>query len=242
MTHTAPPWSSKYKLIKVFSNVDDSELAARTDSPVVFDRRGVVFWYDEFETITNKWDCGGTGTGNSQALSTNNAWRGDKSMCLVTGNATGNWAYMIKRFFPPSNSSIGVEFHANCVAGDAEIVNYNYVYDGTSQYIAGLKWDRSNDNVYWLDNVLAWQSIGSNFDTGVGAEWWIPLKLVFDWRTFKYVRIIAGDTEQSLTTQSLWTGASANTPRLTSWFWVKTQSNNSRTAYIDDVIFTQEEP
>ena len=82
MVHTLPPWTSKYRLVKIFANVDVAELVVRLGSPVSFDRRGNVVLIDDFAASVIKWSYPGYGTGNGHELSTAWAKSGSQSLKL----------------------------------------------------------------------------------------------------------------------------------------------------------------
>ncbi len=109
MTHTLPDYTTKYKMTNIFSNIDTAELAVRLGSGVIYDRRGNVVDYDDFEHGSLKWDNDFTAHAGTVAVSTDTARSGGKSLKIVTANAVADRMNIYRYVTPTFNTNIGME-------------------------------------------------------------------------------------------------------------------------------------
>lgn len=242
MVHTLPPWTTKYRMTKIFGQIDTGELAARLSSPVTFDRRGNVVWLDDFEGISVNWGNGGAGSGNSQVIHSDRSWTKTNSMKLVTGASANNTSYIRKHMYFPSSTKIGIEAYFCPTASNQEISLIIYGYDGDDEYTAAVTWDPTAKKLYYMNSGGDPVELGSGFEVDSLYEYWLPIKLVIDFDTKKYVRVLSANAEWDLSAQSLKTTGSEIHPGLRLWILIKTTVNAAKTCYVDNVIFTQNEP
>jgi len=242
MVHTLPPWTTKYKMTKIFGQIDTGELAARLGSPSVEDRRGNVVWYDDFEGASKKWAYTVTGAGSAVALNAAYSWRGSQAMKITTADDPDDVCGIDKYFNLPSETRIGVEIHALFRHTKEKLYIVMTGYDGGHYYDAELIFDRENLTLEYLDSDNVPQTLDNSVSYYSGYEQWLLMKLVIDWDTKKYVRAIVGDTEYDLSTYNIRTVASLENPILWTVIWGYPTDANNHDIYIDDFILTQNEP
>lgn len=239
MVHTLLPWTSKYRLVTVFGNIDDSELAARLGALSLLDRRGNYVWHDDFEGTVLKWNVGVVAQGGAAAICTDTCYMGSQCCKLVTDSTTGDTARLEKKFHFPSDSNLGFELMANLgdVASEFDITCRGY--DGTSIFQASLQWRQATNDLWIFDEATGWVQIATTIMPVYDDHFWLPFKMVFDWQTKYYTRAIVGNTEYDISSYEISYAASAVSPYLQLWIQYTTKSNDSRTAYVDNFIFTQ---
>lgn len=226
----------------VRKNIGIGELAARLGSIVNFNRRGDVVWMDDFESSTLKWATGGTGTGNSVALSTASAKNGTQSMKLITGDDVNNYSF-IHRFLPyPILGNIGFEYSFALGSNLWVIELYDLFYTGTEAVYGVVRYLPQDDRIDYLDADGNFQTMVSNLDLYEADSLFNTWKLVINPLTQKYTRLFLNDATYDMSNYSLRTWASNIAPYHQARIWIYTDTAANNYAYIDDVIFTQNEP
>lgn len=242
MAHTLPDYTTKYKLAKIFGNVDNAELAARINGLSTLDRRGNVVWWDDFEGGASlKWGVFADGVGTA-TVSTDRAWMGSQSMKLTTAAVIGNVVDLDKSFSLPIERKLGVEFMFHIASGKPTILIYWVGFTGTTYFLAQVQYDFNLDKIYYYNSGSAWIELPKVDGTVTTHESWCLMKLVIDWTTKEYVRFIFGGSEYNLSGLSLKTGASATARRTDVLIYNRAETAAAATVYIDNFIFTQNEP
>jgi hypothetical protein len=241
MVHTLPDYTSKWKINKVTASTDNSELAARLGSIDTYDRRGNIIWMDDFESATQRWTYLLDGGRGSIVTSAEKCWMGSSSYKIVTGAQVDDYAYITKYFSIPSSSRIGIELHVHPVGTLNTISVFIYGDDGVNQYNSELYYDVANDTVSYLNSGGGYTPLKTDVLFVAGEDIWIPLKLVIDWDTKKYIRAIVEDLDTDLSAQALQTGATTGLKNIIISIRFKTTVAAAKTMYLDNVIFTQNE-
>ncbi len=234
----------------VYTMTDMAELAARIafGVPDTFDRRGNVIWADGFEDNIAKWYISGTGTGHGAALSVNAAQAGAKSGELITGSdAPGNHIditkYMPYPFLSANGFEISFTYNANAQFYDFHL----HLYDGDNLWAAEIRLSPSSlfgGELQLLTSAGSWQMIGIyELSAGSGNYLFNTLKMVVNFNTKKYVRVILNNTEYDLSLEAVRSSSyPAIAPVLIVSFSVATNAAAARTIYVDNAIITQNEP
>ena len=241
MVHTRPDYTSKYKNEKVFNVVDIGEAAVRLGSPSTEDRRGNFIWYDDFEGVSAKWKTVAAGVGAGAALNAGYSWRGDSSFKLTTANTANAFAFMQKRFTPPSDYKVGAECHVRL---DKEHCFFDLNVQGwtaTDSYLGQMRILPDTDEFQIRTGLLAYTTISTDAFPDIDEELWIMLKLVIDWNTKKYVRAMVGHNEYDLTAYNLLSLGAGPEPCHRVNMRLTTEEAVNHTVYVDDFILTQNE-
>lgn len=239
--HTLPDYTTKYKMTKIFASIDNNELAARLGSVDTYDRRGNIILIDDFEASTLKWTPYGIAARGSVVLNTTEARNGDQSVQCVTGNVDDDEAGISKYVPYLIGSRMGLE----CSIFMALNMDYYIVqlhrYDGTNVYDMELKIDRTNELLQIYRHPGVYQTIKDNIILYNYNNLFHTIKIVGDFVTGKYVRLMVDDTEYDISAYNLYHTGNPIGPSVLPRIYGRTESNNARTFYIDDVIVTQTE-
>jgi len=219
---------------------DLGELAARLKSPVTFDRRGDVLWLDDFEGTEGKWILSGTGTGKAYAHSAESARYGLCSMKLTAGDAATNHAQMATSLPYPVLSKIGMEISFTYNAGFGEYLWTFRLYDGSDYYEGRVRFTWST--LAWeIDDHGTWRLLKTGSLTQA-TYLYHTIKIVLDFTTKKYVRVILNEVEYDVSAYSLATDDSIASAQLRAEIRVTNRSAENMSAYFDSFIVTQNEP
>jgi hypothetical protein len=115
-------------------------------------------------------------------------------------------------------------------------------HNGTTQYKGSVKLDFSTYKLYYYSSADSWVEITTLDAFSASDQSFHPIKLVVDFDTLKYDRVIVDNTLYDLSSFSLYSAVSALNQRI---LWEVTLEGLNTTGgqlYVDDAIFTQEEP
>jgi len=241
MSHTAPDGSWLGVLSTLYALQDLGELAARLGSIVSFDRRGNVFWLDNFEDGAGKWTLAYSGTGAGTALVATTAHSGAYSLKLTTGDAEDDYAYAEKRMSYPGLEGLGLECSFASDAVTPTVTLQLLVRGAATSYWASVRYSWERDVVEYLDENNAWQTLASSVDLANTRYVFHAMKLVADFSTGKYIRCILGDVEYDMSAYDLRSVSVAQTPILHGRITVETEAGANEPVFIDNVIFTRNE-
>ena len=171
-----------------------SELAARLGSPVSYERRGTVVYINDFSKGASRGELQANGTLATATISADRAMESGYALKLTRGTDNDGWAEIVDALSLATYSGlIGFEIHTTYSnANDVFIVEL-HKHDGTNGVVFGIKWDMSNGVLYYRDSVNAWASLNKTYKP-YGFTWhFIPLKLVVNLTTSRYVGLYIGD-------------------------------------------------
>jgi hypothetical protein len=241
MVHTLPDGTTKYRMVKIFGQIDSGELAARLGSIVTFDRRGNVVLMDNFESSTLKWRTTTNGTGAAIVISTGAAVSGDSSCKLTAGEGELGIAGIVKYVHPKILGKLGFEFSFT-VDDDTESVRGTFAhFNGTTRYSSVVTYDHVNSKLMYTDNVAGNVDIA----TGVTLEDILgifhTMKIVIDSSTNKPVRLLVNEDTYDLSAYT------AKQQGGSGGEWVQigvshfSDHASVKSIYIDNAILTQNE-
>lgn len=221
---------------------DPGEAVARLGGINIYDRRGWTVWMDDFEAPVLKWLPSSNVGGTDPVLSTAQAWMGIQSVYFTTAAAGATFA-QIQRDFPlVRRGRIGLEFftHLN-VATPSYLTIILYIWDGTNRSDAELR----------LDNVARTATIVTpDGEVPVATTCFpepdvypfIPVKLVVDMDTDRYVRLLIGPDEIDLPHSLVLPGVPSDDRFLRMYISLVGDVAGISEAYVDNFILTQNEP
>ncbi len=239
MAHGQPDFGMYAAKSTVGSMADNAELAARLGSIVTFDRKGDVMWFDNFEDNINKWVVIG-----SAVLSAETARNGGLSCKMETVAVEGAQVLITKTLPFPVHSRIGAELslcHWLALVAEYRLNLYIYEPDLTTRRASWRYYPQTTD-LQILDDALGWVSLG--IPTRLQREFTLfhTIKIVGDFNTDRYVRLILDETTYDLSAYTMPLGGHAADPRLSMNFMIEARDDVAQSCYVDDVIFTQNEP
>ena len=231
--------------------IGNAELAARLGSLLTFDRRGTVFWYDDFCDAPLSWlsVTAGTpiGSGYSVTLSNTEVCRGDGAMKVVSSDTDDEYVSAVRHIGGMAAGRIGLD---TIVTSPMDIDNHAFVglicYDGDNQLSAGIR----------LSYGAISYKKSTSFDDYSNSEWtqfstaYSPtghspthVKLVVDVTTQKYVRCIVGGVEHDLSSYDMWSYPSTTPQKVLPFFGALTTGTGvNYENYFDHAILTHQEP
>ncbi len=199
-----PDWS-KYQPGSVrFALEDLGEHAVRLGSQVSFDRRGEVLWQDHiayglapYETLTS-------GTGASVKVSSDYTLQSGYALKLTGGSDSDRNANVYKFFNLPDVTRWGAEV-AFAFLTDYDVFRlFLRYYDGVKFYQASAYLDFTNGEIQIRVPTLGNIKIDDLENTYRQGGIFHTLKLVGDFETNKYVRLIYDNTEYDLSAYDLY--------------------------------------
>ncbi|MCK5504545.1 MAG: hypothetical protein KAJ10_05255 [Thermodesulfovibrionia bacterium] len=242
MTHTLPDYTSEYKMDTISGVVDNGELAARLGSVNTFDRRGNVIFMDDFEASLFKWRLATVGAGAAGVLASEYARNGSQAARLTAGSGLNSYAVIYRYWATPTSTKVGFEASFTTHADVDRIVLDISIYDGTTYNHATAAVSISSDLVYISIGPAGTQTLFSSLNLYNFNYSFHTLKVVFDYATGKYVRVIFDDQEADASAYSIETAASAVAHSMFFGVWSVNSKAGNPDIYVDDVIITQNEP
>jgi len=242
MVHTLPDYTTKYKMTKIFGNIDDAELAARLGSINTFDRRGNIAYFDNCSESLEKWNLSLTGAGASIILTTEKPHMGDASIKLTGGSTVTKRAAILKYTPELPSTRIGAEFIFNLEQDIEEIEIMIAQAEATTTSRGKIQFDIPNNKIYYLAGVAETKTELADYEFDTATGLYHSAKLVIDYSTGKYVRLVLSHRQYDMSTYDLYVNVAAYTPKCTSRFRLTSTDGNNGFAYVGGFIFTQNEP
>jgi len=221
-----------------------SELAARLGSPMIFDRRGQIVWYDDFEAAVLKWVVNFGGTGSSVALDTTKAYRKEQSIKLTAGSDGAMVAYITKQIPFAAQRKMGLEVTvATNVSAPPGTLEFILMQSTTaSRRTAKLEWDYTNAVLRVWNSSGAYQTIVTPFGYLGDALTWFTFKFVIDFSTGYYQRVMYGDQLFDASAIQCQSAGGSYDPSLIIQIKNTGAAGTNRISWVDDVIITTNEP
>ncbi|MCJ7828995.1 MAG: hypothetical protein MUP81_04565 [Dehalococcoidia bacterium] len=244
--HGTKPYGHATAQSTVFGVQDMGELAARLGSINTYDRRGNVFWTDDFGdgSLLGKWPTiVHTAITVEVGLSTGRSKSGAFSalVAFTAAALAADFGWFRSRVAFPHLVKTGAEVSFSSPTHTHEIMLQMDRNDGATIYTARVTYNEFTDVLAYLDDAGVYQPLAT---MQVSSLAYSVLKLVIDLSTNKYVRLIFNDTEYDLSTRNIRAQALVDAPAL-DIILRSTLVNNavavSRT-YFADVILTTNEP
>lgn len=243
MPHGHPDYGPASPVSTVYSVQDMAELAARLGSIVTFDRRGNVVFMDDFAGGLAK--LGDTDIGGAQGvidISNAHAYHGAFSCRIVAHPETGS---SMTYYLPyPILSRMGFEFSW---LREDQYLEWVFLHirlmDGTNSWDAQVYWNATNLTWYVYDGVLGdFRALSPTVDYDIAMPAFNHTKLVIDYVTKKYVRLLVNEIVFDLAGTSLQTFGEDENAKI--WCTIENESDGPQasTIYLDRVIITQNEP
>lgn len=193
---------------------DMGEMAVRLGSPDVYDRRGSVVWIQDFSSGIGALTVGSSGAGGFAKLTVDKCYRGGYDLLLSAGSTVVKNAYLYKYFSHISVEKIGIEYGIAYIDAFSNIVFSIVLYDGTNAYTARIKIDDANDKLQYFDSAGNYQDIDAIVLFTSNEKAFNMVKLVVDFTTAEYVRLMYNNTIYDLSGIAFETAASAADPQI----------------------------
>lgn len=242
MVRGGPDWGAAAPTATIATVDDLGELAARLGSPVTFDRRGNVVYIDQMQWGIESWvqtNISGTG---AIAWSADRYLSHGKSLSIAPTNGTVS-QIEAARYYPTLRpGQVGVELALSW--GDLADQTTLILIPAASEFPRrsySLRLSGAGVLQYQA-NGGGWVNLASNSDLVVAAAGrWHFVKLVVDTTNHKWVRLIYDNTEYDLSSIVAAEGVFSTVGPLIAIRSLSEAPSNG-IVYVDNVIFTQNEP
>ncbi len=226
------------------AGITRSEMAARSGSINVYDRRGETIFMDDFENGLNNWVASKSGLGSSVALSVLSSLRGSTSVKLVGGSDNDQYAQILHYMAPAINvTPMGLELAASLDTNVDEIQCLFDYYTGAIQASFGVKYDLTNTTAAVLTASGTWTNVGSTVTPYAHDKNYSLMKVVFDPSTLEYHRFTLNHLDPTVKPLVGFIAAPVVTnPHATVRIKVLSNAAANGVSYIDNFIATVNEP
>lgn len=242
MAHGTPDYGITAGRVTTYQLTDLGELAARLGSPVTFDRRGDIIWWDDFECSLNKWNTAISGTGASAAVSTERARNGENSAKLVAGSTGATNAGLTHRQPIPVLSSLGYEI-SFCAASEVSWLQWDLeIYDGANVRSYLIRWRDDLNELHYYNAAAAFVPFASIGQLRRDPTLFHTAKLVVDALAGQYRYFMLDSTVYSLAGIVANATPTATEPHMSIAIINFGRAGLNDTVYVDDAILTQNEP
>lgn len=236
-----------YAAKEITGSVSDmAELAARLGSIVTFDRRGDVAFLDDYESGIEKWEeshAEGAEWG-TVGLSAALAESGSFSTKLVTKGAVDGYAQVvyILPYWNPINGRLGVEIKFTLPSNLMRFEMPLFIQSLEGWFWTGIEYD-SWDNVLKIYGDGAFEDF-VEVDLERSATLFHVVKFVIDINTNRYVRVLLDSIEYDASDRVITVVPGGARPYMEIYLTALNRVGNatSHTCFIDDLIFTRNEP
>jgi len=221
---------------------DLGELAARIDAHDVWDRRGQVVWHDRFESGLSAWRVGGGGTGNTIYVTAVDTEFGPYALVLVAGSDAGKNAQVFKYFPVPEINKWGLEL------GLALTTTFNYFSISLSRTHDEVKQqayviiDHDLGAIRIIEAGGGYITLGTIGDPVGSYKLYQQIKVVADFDTKKYVRVLYNDTEYDVSAYDLYESPDLDIDNQKTVLNIAGRTGSNDTATLGHVIITVGEP
>lgn len=221
---------------------DMGELAARLGSIVIYDKRGDVVDLDDFEEPVLRWQSLTTGTGSYIRFDSASVKSASQAIKLHSVSEAYGTATIGKNYSILASEVLGFEFCFSNLSDDIFLNTLFRILDGANLKIAGIRYDPNLDKLYIYDSTGGYVLFAS--DLPLVSENFIfhTLKIVVDFSTGYYKRLLLDDVEYDISDIAIYSGANTSPPLIYSSIGIANMAAIGGDVWIDNVILTQEEP
>lgn len=226
-------WGGKVK-------VGNAELAGRLGALKTWDWRGQVAWQTDF-------GCGSGNIlkypiGNDSAITIDPVYwvTGGYSLKMVGGDDGDHKAYIIVPVETPASVAIGLEAQFSYVSNMEFFKLQVQCYTGGKIYIAGVRHNRTTNNVQYLNSSNVWTNIANPY-YWAGPEMFHRLKFAVDFSTARYIRVLYASTEVDLSAQEVYQSGTGFLSALNIEVELNSRDGENDIAYLDSLILTTKE-
>lgn len=242
MPHGYPPWSGVKKQTVFSLPIDMGELAVRLGSIVSYDRRGDVVMLEDFGNGLSFWEDIGGGTDWQLEHSAARARSAPYSVKATSGKTSPFQAGVMTKVPTPVSGLLGLEAHYHTEAAQLSWRIQFTHYDGTTAKVFGAKYDHPNTQLEYLNSANVWTAFDTDVELWLAKPLFHAMKLVADPESGKYERLLVDNETYLLRDYSCYEIPSARSPHTSLVIDVEGDTDATYTAYLDDIIFTQNEP
>lgn len=221
---------------------DVGELAVRMGSPVIFDRRGTVYFIDTFERETVVWEEVEVGGGREVRLSAVRALSGSFSLAMVPASSTP-YSHVVKRGIPlPPTTRVGLSVGFSLSQWHDYVQISADFFGPVTAVRGGVRYYPPGGPLQIRTGESEWTTISDNVFLFPASYIFHYVKFVIDTVTRQYVRVILNDYSFENLTYPTYVMTSPYPSHLQLVLWIYAKDSSQPVAYFDNVIVTVNEP
>lgn len=218
------------------------ELTAILTTAKRYDRRGSVFYYDDFEDGLIRLETGGAGTGWSVTSDTTRARSKAKSVKLTAGSDGLHYAQITAYFPLYSFGKIGVEVSFT-LDDDADDFDLELMCTHPSYQVLGrIRYDASLEGLFYLDENSVYQGFALLVYIERNDYIFNTMKLVLDAANKRYDRFMLNGQTWDLSDKNLALGPAGDPYYGTAIVMLEGLAGTNSVSFVDDLILTHNEP
>ena len=115
-------------------------------------------------------------------------------------------------------------------------------YDGATKHVGRVKVDVSDGKVYYGYPTPSTHIDTISWYTSSDRNLFMPIKLVIDIDNDEYDNLYIARNKIDMSNYDLYTESTSTSQHIETWIWFNTKADSSCTAYMDNVIITDNEP
>lgn len=222
--------------------IGGGDIAARLGSIKTHDMRGRVWWMDDFDAAGMHWRPTSVGAGGAQHLVSNYVRNGEQALGLQANTGALRESSVERILSLPRTVNMGVELSVANEVNYRDLQAIIFLDDAVQQTWTRLRINEITGNFEYTDEFNTFQDSG--VDTGISNNLlhFHTWKVVFNYATDEYLRLLYDDQEVDLTgTQMSTIGTTGNR-----WFGIQLHNTGDGVAntwaIFDDAIVTVMEP
>jgi len=242
MAHGAPDNYQVQKKAITYRLDDMAELAVRLGSPNVYHRLGDVILIDSFENGETCWDISTVGVQSSAKLTGVRYRTGGFSFKLTAGNIANDLVIIGRSIQPLVESKIGMEFSFAVDTVYSFLYGQMFYYNSDKIYQADVRYDNENFTLSYLNKDNIYTDLPAILKIYPSDRLFNTIKFIADFKNKEYVSVFINQNCFSLADKELYIAGNTIYNYFVFDLMLETKGNVTATAYIDDVIITQNEP
>ena len=242
MAHGAKDWSKYGAGGERYSLQDMAELAARLGSPVTYDRRGEVLWYDRMQDGTSAWEVSSGGTGGAgESVGEKTFWPGF-ALKLTAGSTSTHLVNLSRWFSPSAPGKFGLEASVWLTAAFESFDLFIYSIYGDVSTISSIRLNKDPLELQYYGSDGLYHTVAEIAQFYQSNMMYVTAKFVGDFVTGEYIRALFGRTEYDLTGTPMQVGAGSGTENNRAVLRFTGRSGFNDTCQIGNVVYTVNEP
>ncbi|MBA7580770.1 hypothetical protein ES708_22664 [subsurface metagenome] len=232
-----------YAVKEVSASISDmGEVAARLGSIDIYDKRGDVVHFDNFEEPVIAWNTHLTDADCYVRHDSTNPKSGSQSIRLHTSNVNEAKA-RIQRHFPVlASKRLGCEISFSKLSDNC-VFHFSVDYfDSVDFHYAEIKFNSTTEKIYVQIQGELWQEVADIRVPFAVDYHFQTVKLVADFGTDFYQRLLYGLNQYDISDIPLGVYADNHHLYIQIMFWIVNKAASGGDIWLDDFIFTQAEP
>lgn len=240
--HGAPDWSRYRRSSSTFSLEDLAEHAVRLGSIVSYDRRGDVVFLEDFEHGLLHVATTTSGTGGTITIDPTISKTGGYSAKLVAGSDDDKAAQIQILLATPPLPRVGIEFSWSRCKDDTLIQLSSSLYTDAGVISTLIRYYPGTNTLQYRDSDLNMQDLDTDLNLHDADNFFHTLKLVADFNTRFYSRLLINDQIYNLSSYALRATTVPSNPLYFATIQLSHTTATNPHIFVDDIIATQDEP